>query len=81
MPAAGGVAQSNKVYLPQEALLVSAVLALRQIKRLHQTPRCIWFTGLSGSGKSTIANLLEKRLHAQGLATYTLDGDNVRHGS
>ena len=48
--------------------------------RLHQTPRCIWFTGLSGSGKSNIANLLEKRLYAEGLATYLLDGDNVRHG-
>lgn len=41
---------------------------------------CIWFTGLSGSGKSTVANLLEKRLHALGRHTYILDGDNVRHG-
>jgi bifunctional enzyme CysN/CysC len=47
---------------------------------LQQMPRCIWFTGLSGSGKSTIANLLEKRLYAEGKATYLLDGDNVRHG-
>jgi bifunctional enzyme CysN/CysC len=46
----------------------------------HQQPRCLWFTGLSGSGKSTIANLLEKRLHAEGKHTYILDGDNVRHG-
>jgi len=46
----------------------------------HQQARCLWFTGLSGSGKSTIANLLEKRLHADGRHTYILDGDNVRHG-
>jgi bifunctional enzyme CysN/CysC len=45
-----------------------------------QTPACLWFTGLSGSGKSTIANLVEKRLHAMGYHTYMLDGDNVRHG-
>jgi bifunctional enzyme CysN/CysC len=45
-----------------------------------QQARCLWFTGLSGSGKSTIANLLEKRLHADGKHTYILDGDNVRHG-
>lgn len=40
----------------------------------------IWFTGLSGSGKSTLANALEQALHLQGLRTYILDGDNVRHG-
>jgi bifunctional enzyme CysN/CysC len=45
-----------------------------------QTPRCIWFTGLSGSGKSTIANQLEQRLLAAHHHTYALDGDNVRHG-
>ncbi len=45
-----------------------------------QTPQIIWFTGLSGSGKSSIANLLEKRLTAEGRHAYILDGDNVRHG-
>jgi bifunctional enzyme CysN/CysC len=45
-----------------------------------QRAQCIWLTGLSGSGKSTIANLLEKRLHSEGRHTYLLDGDNVRHG-
>jgi bifunctional enzyme CysN/CysC len=47
---------------------------------LGQTPRVLWFTGLSGAGKSTIANLVERRLHTLGRATYVLDGDNVRHG-
>ena len=45
-----------------------------------QSPRVLWFTGLSGAGKSTIANRVEKRLHAGGWHTYLLDGDNVRHG-
>ena len=45
-----------------------------------QQPRVLWFTGLSGAGKSTIANLVDKRLHAKGLHTFILDGDNVRHG-
>jgi bifunctional enzyme CysN/CysC len=45
-----------------------------------QKPVCLWFTGLSASGKSTIANLLEKRLFAAGRHTYMLDGDNIRHG-
>jgi bifunctional enzyme CysN/CysC len=45
-----------------------------------QKPVAVWFTGLSGAGKSTIANLLEARLHANGHHTYLLDGDNLRHG-
>ena len=45
-----------------------------------QQPRVLWFTGLSGAGKSTIANLVDKRLHALGHHTFLLDGDNVRHG-
>jgi bifunctional enzyme CysN/CysC len=52
-----------------------------QRERLNgQRGKVIWFTGLSGSGKSTLANALEVELHAQGLRTYILDGDNVRHG-
>ena len=49
-------------------------------RSLGQSPRCVWFTGLSGSGKSTIANLVDKRLQAMGLHAFVLDGDNVRHG-
>jgi bifunctional enzyme CysN/CysC len=45
-----------------------------------QQPLCLWFTGLSGAGKSTVANLVERRLHTLGYHTYLLDGDNVRHG-
>ena len=45
-----------------------------------QKPAVLWFTGLSGAGKSTIANLLERKLHTEGRHTYVLDGDNVRHG-
>lgn len=46
----------------------------------HQKPLVLWFTGLSGAGKSTIANLVDKRLFAEGRHTFLLDGDNVRHG-
>ncbi|MFC3123385.1 adenylyl-sulfate kinase [Agaribacter flavus] len=49
-------------------------------KALSQKPSVIWLTGLSGSGKSTIANLLEKKLFDEQFKTYLLDGDNVRHG-
>jgi bifunctional enzyme CysN/CysC len=46
----------------------------------NQKPSVLWFTGLSGSGKSTIANLVEKKLHRMNRHTFLLDGDNVRHG-
>jgi bifunctional enzyme CysN/CysC len=46
----------------------------------HQTPCVLWFTGISGAGKSAIANFVEKKLFASGCHTYLLDGDNVRHG-
>ncbi|HEV7447619.1 MAG TPA: sulfate adenylyltransferase subunit CysN [Steroidobacteraceae bacterium] len=49
--------------------------------RMHgHRPAILWFTGLSGSGKSTIASIVERELHARGAHTYMLDGDNVRHG-
>ena len=59
--------------------------AIEVNKRAHSAlkghkPCVVWFTGLSGSGKSTIANMVERKLHALGRHTYLLDGDNVRHG-
>ena len=47
---------------------------------MHHRPAVLWFTGLPGAGKSTIANLVEAALHARGVHTVLLDGDNVRHG-
>ncbi|MFL0798309.1 MAG: adenylyl-sulfate kinase [Cellvibrionaceae bacterium] len=49
-------------------------------KDKHQKPCILWFTGLSGAGKSTISNAVEVELHRRGYHTYLLDGDNVRHG-
>ena len=49
-------------------------------RQKHQKPAVLWFTGLSGSGKSTIANALQKKLFAMDKHTFVLDGDNVRHG-
>ncbi|MGP8165283.1 MAG: sulfate adenylyltransferase subunit CysN [Steroidobacteraceae bacterium] len=46
----------------------------------HQQPRLLWFTGLSGAGKSAIANLVQKKLYALGMHSFLLDGDNIRHG-
>jgi adenylylsulfate kinase len=58
----------------------TAVTKAERSKQKNQKPVILWFTGLSGSGKSTIANALESKLHSMGYHTYLLDGDNVRHG-
>lgn len=52
----------------------------QRMLRLQQKPLTVWFTGLSGAGKTTLANAVESALHAKGYATYMLDGDNIRHG-
>jgi adenylylsulfate kinase len=56
------------------------VSKLQRQKLLNQNSFLLWFTGLSGSGKSTIANALEHKLHEEGFKTYALDGDNIRKG-
>jgi len=53
---------------------------VERAKAMGQAPALLWFTGLSGSGKSTVANVVEAKLHHMGRRTYMLDGDNVRHG-
>lgn len=57
-----------------------AVSPSQRAARLGQRPLALWFTGLSGAGKTSIANAVEQRLHQLGHATYLLDGDNIRHG-
>lgn len=56
------------------------VTRAERAKNKNQNPCLLWFTGLSGSGKSTIANALDVALHERGYHTFLLDGDNVRHG-
>jgi adenylyl-sulfate kinase len=58
----------------------SQVTAAARNRRYGQVGRVVWFTGLSGSGKSTIANELERQLYERGRHVYLLDGDNLRHG-
>ena len=70
-----GLRRATNIHRQAIALDVAARAASKK-----QRPCCIWFTGLSGSGKSTIANAVEMRLHEMGRHTYLLDGDNVRHG-
>ncbi len=70
-----GLRRASNVHWQALAVDQQSRAAIKQ-----QTPKLIWLTGLSGSGKSTIANLLEKKLLACGRHSYLLDGDNVRHG-
>lgn len=67
--------RSHNIHLQHVEVTKAARAAAKR-----QKPCVLWLTGLSGAGKSTIANLLEKKLHAAGHHTYLLDGDNVRHG-
>ncbi len=72
--------------MPSQAISPNTVVHRGAISQLHreqllqQKSLALWFTGLSGSGKSTIAHAVEEKLHAQGRLTYVFDGDNVRHG-
>jgi bifunctional enzyme CysN/CysC len=70
-----GLRRSTNVQWQELSINKAARAGLKE-----QRPCVLWFTGLSGAGKSTIANALERRLHAMGRHTYLLDGDNVRHG-
>jgi len=72
---AHGLRRATNVHRHGLAVARDAHAALK-----HQKPAILWFTGLSGAGKSTIANLVEAKLHARGVHTTLLDGDNVRHG-
>jgi bifunctional enzyme CysN/CysC len=70
-----GLRRATNIHL--QALLVDKSA---RVRLNGHRPAILWFTGLSGSGKSTIANIVERELHAHGAHTYMLDGDNVRHG-
>ena len=56
------------------------ITAAQRAEQKHQRPAVLWYTGLSGSGKSTIANLVDEKLYKIGCHSFLLDGDNVRHG-
>lgn len=77
------IAGAKGVDLSDQRNLHDQLLDVRKTHRAGQKgqrPLVLWFTGLSGAGKSTIANLVEKQLHAMGRHTYLIDGDNVRQG-
>ncbi len=71
----------KNINLPSNAVWHKCTVGPQDRARLlGQVPRCIWLTGLSGAGKSTIANALDATLHENGIKSFLLDGDNVRHG-
>ncbi|WP_020207903.1 adenylyl-sulfate kinase [Gilvimarinus chinensis] len=71
----------KNIHLPSNAVWHKCTVSPQErAQLLGQVPRCIWLTGLSGSGKSTIANALDATLHEAGIKSFLLDGDNVRHG-
>lgn len=72
----GAMLSQGKHIFQQQLHVTSAARAWQK----GQRPLCIWFTGLSGAGKTTLATLLDARLHAIGHHCFVLDGDNVRHG-
>jgi len=72
---AHGLRRATNVYRHGFAVTRESHAALK-----HQKPVVLWFTGFSGAGKSTIANIVERKLHQRGVHTALLDGDNVRHG-
>ena len=74
-PNGDGSPEPANIVWHQQAITTEQKIALNG----HQ-PALLWYTGLSGSGKSTIANAVEAKLHQLGCRTYLLDGDNVRHG-
>ena len=72
---------TSRYAAPKRPLASASRSTSRPAPRLNShKPAVVWFTGLSGAGKSSIANITEKKLHAEGIRTYMLDGDNVRHG-
>ncbi|WP_256526697.1 adenylyl-sulfate kinase [Gilvimarinus sp. DA14] len=71
----------KNINLPSNAVWHKCTVSpLDRARLMEQTPRCIWLTGLSGAGKSTVANALDATLHENGVKSFLLDGDNVRHG-
>lgn len=75
-----GMIRSDIKGLPNIPLQAISIDQNNRSKLKYQTPFVLWFTGLSGAGKSTIANLVDVKLHSTGKHTYLLDGDNIRNG-